>query len=115
MYLKTVVLAICLSLTYSAYVASVSRELAYYAVAVYESPATIQNWSCPECSSYTLNNVALFQYTPTNLLGFVGYSPKLKAIVVSFRGTMLSDLSNAIIDITLGQTTYPDVQVVMST
>ncbi|KND00179.1 uncharacterized protein SPPG_04520 [Spizellomyces punctatus DAOM BR117] len=70
-----------------------------YAAASY-CLAGIENWTCRErCSGPTAGTIIVkkFDTLLTNTVGFVGYNPSQKAIIVSFRGTL--SIRNAINDL----------------
>mmetsp|Transcript_18041 Transcript_18041/g.57713 ORF Transcript_18041/g.57713 Transcript_18041/m.57713 type:complete len:278 (-) Transcript_18041:231-1064(-) len=63
----------------------------------------ISDWSCNLCD--TASNFQIYQsmYDPsTDNQGFVGYSPSLDEIVISFRGTVASSIKNWMEDINTG-------------
>lgn len=54
-----------------------------------------------------MTDINLFSYKPKSLFGYVGYSQSLQAIVITFRGTVTSQLANVVTDIKIYQSTYP--------
>lgn len=82
-------------------------ELAHYSDIAYEDSTKIQTWTCDKCSKYQVEHVNIFKNDDLKLQGVTLYSKKLKAIVVAFRGTLITALQNVFVDISLLHVIYP--------
>lgn len=61
--------------------------------------AAVSNWTCVRCEGLDFVPHAVINDTAWNLFAYVGFSPPLASIVVSFRGTDSGSLYNWITDI----------------
>jgi predicted alpha/beta hydrolase family esterase len=71
--------------------------VASYAAASYCSPGTITNWTCDRCTSERVEGfvpAAVVYDEAWNLQAYIGFSPELASILVVFRGTKSSSLTN---------------------
>ena len=65
-----------------------SRRLAYYAGLAFCNSECLANWSCKWSQKLPeLENVSVIDNNLSQIHGFIGYDPVLKAIVLSFRGS----------------------------
>jgi len=78
----------------------------YYSYAAYCDASDITNWSCQWCSGddYALTGISTVDDSATNTFGFVGYNAAHNEIVVSFRGTEPTSLTNWISDLSFAKT-----------
>jgi predicted lipase len=66
----------------------------------------LQTWNCPTCSQDLLvSDISLVGDYHSNTFGFLGYSQKLKSIIVSFRGTR--NIKNWIQDLEFAKPDFP--------
>lgn len=89
---------------HTTYSPSIALELGYFSSAAYQSPASIESWSCSYCKKYPFEDPKVFSNAVGGIQGFTGYSKGLNAIVVVFRGS--SNIQNWIINIEAVRSTY---------
>lgn len=73
---------------------------------VYEPEAQLKSWTCSQCKLYQLNDRSTWYVAKLNLFGIMGYSPKLKAIVIAFRGTQSKSMANIATDLKFNDVSY---------
>ena len=71
----------------------------------YESQSSIDAWSCNPCKNIHIMNQKSFFNSVADIQGFAGYLPDIKAILLSFRGSV--DTKNWIANLETTSTTYP--------
>lgn len=89
MGLKAVALLALVVLALAGYDKYLGRDLLFYAGATYRLK-TAKVWHWTYSSNYPLVDGEDFHSDKYHLYGYTGYSPKLKAIVIAIRGTVLS-------------------------
>ena len=104
-------LVFLLPLALCSYSPSESLELWYYNTAAYCLPARIQNWNVSHIQTLypQIQDIKVYQYTPTDNLAYLAYNPLSNLIFLSFRGTMDLSIINWISDFNVTYTTvsYP--------
>jgi predicted lipase len=73
---------------------------------VYEPEAQLKSWTCAKCNLYQFNDRSTWYEKSKNLFGMIGYSPKLKAIVIAFRGTQSKSKENIATDLNFDDVDY---------
>jgi len=78
----------------------------WYSYAAYCDAGDITNWSCQWCTGddYTLEQVSTVYDAPSDTFGFIGYNDAHNEIVVSYRGTQPTSLTNWITDLSFAKT-----------
>ena len=105
MNIKSFVWILLFTIVWASYDQILSRDLAYYARATYKFNSA-KPWSCEFCRNYPMVDTDDMRDIKKNLFGYTGYSPKLKAIVVAFRGTY--NVENILIDMDYKSIRYPN-------
>ena len=89
---------------------AIGLKSVYYSGASYCSPRSVKSWTCGKaCSNTYLTSVTPIINEDTGTYGFVGYNDNDNQIVVSFRGTVPTNIKNWITDIDIWKTNYPNV------
>jgi len=91
-----------LSLASANYDARIAHELAGMSWIAYDPVASINDWTCDYCSDYQLTMILA---VTGEIQWFIGYSPTLSGIVLSFRGS--DNIDNWITDLSISKTDYP--------
>jgi len=78
----------------------------YYSYATYCDSGSITNWNCRWCTGndYTLASISIVYDAQTDAFGFVGYNAAHNEIVVAYRGTEPTSLTNWITDLSFAKT-----------
>jgi len=99
------------NLATTGYVEANAVRYLFYSYAAYCSSSALTSWNCPWCSGddYTLTDVSTVSDDPSNSFGFVGYNSAHDEIVVSFRGTEPTSLTNWVEDLTIDKVDFPGV------
>ncbi len=89
-----------------AYSPGVAHELVHMSAIAYESPDRINAWNCESCSQFHLHDTNAFGTFSSQ--AFTGYSQRLDAIIISFRGS--NNIPNWITNINVLKASYPSCQ-----
>lgn len=87
--MKGIAFLFIVSLCLANYDQKLASELSHYAAISYRIE-NVKSWNCPLCIGSPLVDRVEFSQPKYSLYGYAGYSPLIKAVVIAFRGTVLS-------------------------
>lgn len=107
-FLFFIALLCLINSVHCAYDVGMAKNFVAYAGASYCSPAKITAWSCSFCRDAPLSDPSVFYNPTTNMKGFVAYNPVTNSIIISFKGTDPTSITNWIQDLTFVSKPVPD-------
>ncbi|EAR87802.2 lipase family protein (macronuclear) [Tetrahymena thermophila SB210] len=111
--MKTLILLILVTLSQCIqYNETESIQLAAYSLSSYCKSDNLSPYNCGKiCErSGELSDVQFMNDYEQNLFGYIGYQPQKNQILVVFRGSILSDKKNVLIDLDILKINYPFCQ-----